>query len=256
MKRLWTKEEDCILTELVQVHGKQWGLIAAQLPQRTPSQVSARWEKCLDPMIQKGPFSVDEDQLIINYVRQHGPHNWPHIASVLPHRSAKQCRERWFNHLDPAVIKAEWTPEEDELIFQQVEAQGTKWSLIAKLFPGRSDNAIKNRWNSSLSRRIEMDDRGQRFLRPDSGKRRSRPRERSVPDLSAELRPIRTGGSAPPIIPLSSIVLPTPVFPALETLMLSPSALMRLTPEGLESPTRAFPLFLSPSGSSADASFK
>jgi hypothetical protein len=249
MKRLWTKDEDFILTELVQAHGKQWGMIATHLPQRTASQVAARWEKCLDPSIRKGPFTPEEDQLVVNYVNQHGPRNWPQMVQILPNRSAKQCRERWFNHLDPSVVKSEWTPQEDDLLFQQFELHGGKWSTIAKLFPGRCDNAIKNRWNSSLSRRVQTDEQGRKVLLPDSSKRKYRSKEK-LPTVEAveTIAAVKETNGAQvkvkenkesPVIPLSTFLLPTPAFPGL---LVSP---LGLAPGGLGSPTRGFPFLLS-----------
>jgi len=67
-------------------------------------------------------------------------------------RSGKQCRERWRNHLSPGIRKDAFTTEEDRIILRMVKDVGTKWSLMAKALPGRTDNAIKNRYNSSLSR--------------------------------------------------------------------------------------------------------
>ncbi|KAK8891708.1 hypothetical protein M9Y10_028928 [Tritrichomonas musculus] len=179
MGRNWDETEDNILRTLVKTHGKQWNLIAQSLPKRTPSQVAARWEKCLDPNIIKGPFTQEEDQMIIDYVTRNGPRGWPRITQILPHRSSKQCRERWFNHLDPNVKKMPWTPEEDNLIYTQHKTLGGKWSTIAKMLPGRTDNSIKNRWNSSISKRLQVDQNGNEYILPDSSKRQYK--QKSIP---------------------------------------------------------------------------
>ena len=171
MGRKWDESEDSVLRELVQKHGKQWALIASHLVQRTPSQVAARWEKCLDPVITKGPFTAEEDKVIKDFVSQNGPKSWPRITEMLPNRSSKQCRERWFNHLDPSVSKAQWTYEEDLTIFSEHMKIGAKWSQIAKLLPGRTDNAVKNRWNSSISKRIELATDGTKQLIPDASRK-------------------------------------------------------------------------------------
>lgn len=173
MGKKWTYEEDQKLIELHKQYGKQWGVIAQHIKTRTASQVAARWEKCLDPALTKGPFTQEEDQLIIDYVKQNGPQNWPGLCELLKNRSPKQCRERWFNHLDPNIISKPWTSEEDALIFNSISKYGKKWSIIAKFLPGRTDNAIKNRWNSSISKRIIFCPNGIKKLGPDLSKRRS-----------------------------------------------------------------------------------
>ncbi|KAL1521317.1 hypothetical protein AB1Y20_020984 [Prymnesium parvum] len=100
--------------------------------------------------MRKHAWTTQEDETLMRMVHAHGPGRWSQVASHLPGRMGKQCRERWFNHLAPEVRKGAWTAEEDRLIMNSVRELGTKWSSIVKLLPGRSDNAIKNRYYSAI----------------------------------------------------------------------------------------------------------
>ncbi|XP_071738363.1 transcription factor MYB12-like [Rutidosis leptorrhynchoides] len=105
--------------------------------------------------LKRGRWTSEEDSILTNYVQTHGEGSWrslPKNAGLM--RCGKSCRLRWINYLRSDVRRGNITKEEEHLISNLHASLGNRWSLIAAQLPGRTDNEIKNYWNSHLSRRI------------------------------------------------------------------------------------------------------
>jgi hypothetical protein len=155
--KFWTREEDHHLFSLVTCTANpDWSEISKSFPDKSEFQVEQRWVRVLDPSLLKGLWRPSEDQTIMDFVAHNGTKSWAQLSQLLPGRTGKQCRERWFNNLRPMTKRGPWTSKEDKRLMELHAEYGNRWTKISKLMPNRSDNAIKNRWHSALSRRSEF----------------------------------------------------------------------------------------------------
>jgi len=108
--------------------------------QDSPSAVSPSNSKAT-----KNKFSPQEDEALIKSVQENGSGNWYLIASQIPGRTPRQCRDRYNNYLSPSTNLQEWTKEEDEYLIEQYQKLGNKWSKLSQFFPGRPSSLVRNR---------------------------------------------------------------------------------------------------------------
>jgi myb proto-oncogene protein len=121
-KGKWTMEDDARMAEAVKKHGvSNWAAVAALVPGRTNMQCRQRWVESLDPDINTGKWTMEEDAKLTEAVKKQGK-EWVAVAAVVPGRTNHQCRQRWLRSLDPNIdrTKGEWTAEEDAQLMEAV----------------------------------------------------------------------------------------------------------------------------------------
>jgi len=149
----WSKAEDELLRTAIAANGpRAWKQIAAKVPGRSHAQCLQRWSKVLRPGLIKGPWTTAEDEVLTHHVVELGWSSWTDISRAVKGRTSKQCRERWFHHLDPTIKRDAYTLEEDALILRHFHQAGDvgRWAAIAAMLPGRTDDAVKIRCNTLL----------------------------------------------------------------------------------------------------------
>ncbi|VAH27738.1 transcription factor MYB30-like [Triticum dicoccoides] len=106
--------------------------------------------------VKKGPWTPEEDLVLVSYVQEHGPGNWravPTRTGLM--RCSKSCRLRWTNYLRPGIKRGNFTDQEEKLIVHLQALLGNRWAAIASYLPERTDNDIKNYWNTHLKRKLQ-----------------------------------------------------------------------------------------------------
>jgi hypothetical protein len=164
----WTAAEESKLKDAVQTQGdKNWGAIAALVPERTPEQCYHIWHNVLDPSVdrangRKGMWTEDEDSKLKDAVQTQGGKKWGAIAALVPGRSYKQCYHRWHHVLKHCIDLApgrtdHWTAVEDIKLKDAVQTYGgNNWGAIAVLVPGRSHKQCYYRWHYALDPSLDQ----------------------------------------------------------------------------------------------------
>ncbi|KAJ1399710.1 SANT/Myb domain [Sesbania bispinosa] len=106
--------------------------------------------------VKKGPWTPEEDIILVSYIQEHGPGNWKAVPTNTGlSRCSKSCRLRWTNYLRPGIKRGNFTEQEEKMIIHLQALLGNRWAAIAAYLPQRTDNDIKNYWNTYLKKRLK-----------------------------------------------------------------------------------------------------
>ncbi|KAK3538930.1 hypothetical protein QTP86_023476 [Hemibagrus guttatus] len=150
-RREWSKEEDEVLRELVDKmrigNFIPYTQISYFMEGRDSSQLIYRWTCVLDPSIKKGPWTKEEDQLLVKAVKKYGCKDWWKIKLEVPGRTDGSCRDRYLDSLQDDIKKGAWSDDEVELLKKLVDKYGVgRWAKIASEMPNRVDSQCLNKW--------------------------------------------------------------------------------------------------------------
>ncbi|XP_078435792.1 transcription factor MYB86-like [Wolffia australiana] len=112
---------------------------------------------CHKPKLRKGLWSPEEDEKLLSHITKHGHGSWssvPKLAGL--QRCGKSCRLRWINYLRPDLKRGTFSQQEEDLVIHLHASLGNRWSQIAAHLPGRTDNEIKNLWNSTIKKKLRL----------------------------------------------------------------------------------------------------
>ncbi|GAB2293290.1 hypothetical protein Dimus_027494 [Dionaea muscipula] len=136
--------------------------------------------------VNRGAWTAEEDMKLAESIEIYGPKRWKKVASKAGlNRCGKSCRLRWMNYLRPNIKRGNISDQEEDLILRLHKLLGNRWSLIAGRLPGRTDNEIKNYWNSHLSKKMKQENEA-RTIRSRVAEARTREEDRKRDDASKE----------------------------------------------------------------------
>lgn len=150
--RKWSPQEDELLRLAVRdIGARHWKQVAERVPGRNHVQCLQRYLRVLQPGLKKGHWTAEEDEKL-RHLATKGFKSWIEAAEQIPGRSAKQCRDRWRNHLAQGIKHGSWDSAEDALLLELHAKHGNRWAAIARAMPGRTENAVKIHCKSLLAR--------------------------------------------------------------------------------------------------------